>query len=57
MGWPQQTTGTPYVTNVGFRSGAASVSIDVMRFIHGNQIVRGGRFIVIVNHRGFASAL
>ena len=54
-GWPHRTTGKPYVTNVGFRSGDASLSIDLMPFIQGNTIIRGGRFIVNVNHGGFRS--
>lgn len=52
-GWPHRTTGKPYVTNVGFKSGYAGVSIDLIPFIQGNTIVRAGRFIVQVNHEGY----
>jgi hypothetical protein len=52
-GWPHRTTGKSYITNVGFKSGDASLSIDLIRFIQGNRIVRGGRFIVHVNHEGY----
>ena len=54
-GWPHRTTGKPYVTNVGFKSGDSSVSIDLIPFIRGNRIVRGGRFSVRVNHEGYRS--
>jgi hypothetical protein len=52
-GWPHRTTGKPYVTNVGYQSGDASMSIDLIPFIQGNTIIRGGRFIVNVNHVGY----
>ena len=54
-GWPHRTTGKPYVTNVGFKSGDAGVSIDLMPFIQGDRIVRGGQFILHVNHGGYRS--
>lgn len=41
--------------NVGFRSVDASVSIDLIPFIQGDRIVRGGRFIVHVDHGGYRS--
>jgi hypothetical protein len=52
-GWPHRTTGKPYVTNVGYQSGDASMSVDLIPFIQGNTIIRGGRFIVNVNHEGY----
>ena len=52
-GWPHRIAGEPSVTNVGFRSGNASVGIDLKPFIHGDRIIRGGRFIVNVNHEGY----
>ena len=52
-GWPHRTTGKPYVTNVGYQSGDASMSIDLIPFIQGNTIIRGGRFIVNINHEGY----
>jgi hypothetical protein len=54
-GWPDRTTGKPYVTNVGFKSGDAGLSINLMPFIQGNTIIRGGRFIVNINHEGYRS--
>lgn len=54
-GWPHRVTGKPYVTNVGFKSGDASVSIDLIPFIQGDRIVPGSRFIVHVNHGGYRS--
>jgi len=54
-GWPHRTTGKPLVKNVGFNSIDAGVDIDLMPFIQGDRIVRGGRFIVHVNHGGYRS--
>ena len=42
----------PYVTNVGYQSGDASMSIDLIPFIQGNTIILGGRYILNVNHEG-----
>jgi hypothetical protein len=54
-GWPHRIHGEPSVRNVGFRSGDAGVSIDLTPFIRGNRIIRGGRFIVNINHGGYRS--
>ena len=52
-GWPRPITGKPDVTNVGFNAGDARMSIDLIPFIQGDKIVRGGQFIVHVNHGGY----
>jgi hypothetical protein len=38
--------GKKYVTNLGYRRGEASVAVELIPFIQGVRIVRGGRFVV-----------
>jgi hypothetical protein len=44
--------GKKYVTNLGYRRGEASVAVELIPFIQGVRIVRGGRFVVAVDHGG-----
>ena len=54
-GWPRRIAGEPSITNVGFKSGDAGVSIDLKPFLRADRIIRGGRFVVNVNHAGYRS--
>ena len=54
-GWPHRLGGKSYVRNVGFMAGDANLSIDLIPFLQGDKIVRGGQFIVHINHGGYRS--
>ena len=52
-GWPRVLKGHNNVMQIGYRFGDAGASVSLLPFIRGNRIVRGGRFIISVDHGGY----
>jgi hypothetical protein len=54
-GWPRVVKGKNNVMHIGYQFGDAGASVSLIPFIRGNVIVRGGRFMISVDHGGYRS--
>jgi hypothetical protein len=54
-GWPRVTRsrGTRHVVNRGYGRGVESVSVDLLAFLRNGRLIRGGRFTISVDYRGY----